>query len=243
MSSALGNHLLGREVPQDWRHVELHPHEAAPPPPKTIEVEIKRPLLSVYDQGSTPRCVGYSTSKVMNWFNKMAYDADWLYAECKKIDGYPGDGTSARYACDVLRTKGHLQMSGKPLKDVAAGPLTKHGIGSNTWATSVDGIRSVFARATPQPVLLGIDWYEAWFNPILGDARGGDWLQDIQHAGQVAGGHEIGLWAWSDHLDAGGLSNTWGNLFPDLVWVSRADLEVLLAAGGDACVLNDLRTR
>jgi hypothetical protein len=30
----------------------------------------------------------------------------------------------------------------------------------------VNGIRTVFAQH-PQPVLIGIDWYEAWFEPTF----------------------------------------------------------------------------
>jgi len=235
----LGPHLLGRTPAPDDAHIVKHPMMIEAVPPQGIEVEIKRPTLSVYDQGQTPKCVGYSTSKVINWFNKYQFDPDWLYAQCKEIDGDPtGDGTNARFACDVLRTKGHWRVYNG--KDVKAGPQLKHGIASNSWATTVDQIRSVFA-AKPQPVLLGIDWYNAWFTPETKPT--GSWLQPIAQAGSVAGGHEIGIWACSDHLQAFGLSNTWGAAWPDLVWVSYATVTSLLDAGGDACVITDLATR
>ena len=102
---SLGPHLLGRVPPPDDSHVRSY--ALALPTVSNVEVEIKRPTLSLYDQGDTPRCVGYSISKIMNHYNGYAFDADWLYAECKKIDGYPGDGTNARAACDVLRREGH----------------------------------------------------------------------------------------------------------------------------------------
>lgn len=237
----LGPHLLGRVEAPDDRHVQLHPLRAAAP--VSVEATIRQPTLDAYDQGNTPRCVAYSASRVVNFFNQYAFDADWLYAECKKIDPWPGqDGTSARYACDVLRAEGHWRkIRGTPVK---AGPKPAHGITANTWATSVDDIRAVLARAKPQPVLLGIDWYEAWFQPTMSALAGHDyWLQPMSAAGRVAGGHEIGVWAASDKRQAFGLRNTWGNSWPSLVWVSYADVERMLASGADACVMVDASTR
>lgn len=237
----LGSHLLGRIEPPSWEHVALHPFATAAPPPWGLEVTIKPPLLSAYDQRDTPRCVAYSASRVLNWFNKYAFDPDWLYAECKKIDAWPGqDGTSARYACDVLRRQGHWRtIHGAPVK---AGPKLAHGIASNTWAQSVDDIRAVFARSSPQPVLIGSNWYDAWFDPRPGTTNE-PWLKPVASAGQVAGGHEYGLWACSDKREAFGIRNTWGDLWPALVWVSYATIDALFAQGADACVLNDLATR
>lgn len=237
----LGTHLLGRVEPPDRRHEELHPlRRAAAAPPPSIEVVIKAPSTYNYDQKNTPRCVGYSASRVVNWLNKYVFDADWLYSECKKIDPGPGqDGTSARYACDVLRKQGHWRSIGG--KDVKSGPSIKHGIESNTWATSVDDIRAVFGAAKPQPVLMGSDWYDSWFNPS--PRNGEQWLQPIAQAGGVAGGHEWGIWACSDARQAFGLRNTWGNLFPPLVWVAYSTIQQLFGNGADCCVLRDLATR
>lgn len=235
----LGPHLLGRNEPPDQVPQQLHPY-AAPPPPANIEVTIKPPLLSDYNQGQTPECVGYSISRVVNWFNKYAFDANWLYEECKKIDPWPDeDGTSARYACDVLRREGHWRTIGG--KAIKAGPKLYHGIDSNTWASSVDDIRSVFARPMPQPVVLGTEWLQAWFTPAR---RNGDyWLQELAQAGSSAGGHEYGLWACSDARQAFGIRNTWGPDWPALVYVSYATVAQLLDRGGDACVLHDLPSR
>lgn len=236
--TAPGPHLLGRVPPPDDAHLRAYTLSA--PVPATVEVEIPRPTLSVYDQGATPRCVGYSISKIMNRFNHYAFDADWLYAECKKIDGYPGDGTSARYACDVLRNKGHWRtINGKPVK---VGARAQHGIASNTWAQTVDEIRAVFAQPKPQPVLIGSDWFNAWFDPVQSSA-GEYWLQDTLSAGGDVGGHEYGLWACSDRRQAFGIRNTWGDAWPPLVWISYSIMNVMFARGADACILRDLPTR
>lgn len=234
---SLGAHLLGRKEPQTDAHVRAFAFE----PPVTVaavEVNIPRPTLSSYNQGQTPKCVAYSISRIMNRFNQYAFDAPWLYDQCKLIDGWPNeDGTSARYAADVLRRHGHWRtISGKPVK---AGPKLAHGISGNRWATSVDAIRTVLATSKPVPI--GIDWYEAWFQP---EARNGEyWLQSREVAGANAGGHEIGIWAASDRRQAFGLCNTWGTAWPSIVWVAYETVAGLLADGGDACVLYDLATR
>lgn len=232
----LGSHLLGRIQPPDDKHLRAYPFTPTRAV-AAVEVDIPRPTLSAYDQGRTPRCVGYSISKVMNHFNRYAFDADWLYAECKKIDGYPGDGTNATAACDVLRREGHWRtIRGKRVK---AGPQLAHGIASNRWALDVDSIRTVLAGK--EPVVLGIDWYDAWFRPELHGSE--SWLQYIPVAGSIAGGHEIGVWAASDQRQAFGLSNTWGSAWPPLVWVPYVTVGQLLARGGDACVITDRASR
>lgn len=235
--------MLGRVPPPDTRHLALHPL-ARSAPPLGIEVEIARPTLSDYDQGNTPHCVAYSASMVMNWFNKYAFDAEWLYARCKEIDGYRGDGTNARAACDVLRNVGHWRTIAK--KAVKAGPQKAHGIASNSWAGNVGEIRSVFAAAKPQPVLIGIDWYDDWFAPHrvqAGQWRGDYWLSQVELAGQNVGGHEIGIWACSDKRQAFGLSNTWGRGWPKLVWMPYVTMDRLFRDGADACVITDLASR
>src|SRR5258705_13934242 len=107
MANPGGPPLRGRIPPPDSRHLEAYTL-SIPAPPQGIEVNIARPRLSGYDQGQTPECVAYGASRVMNWFNQYAFDAPWLYARCKEVDGTPGlKGTSARAACDVLRRLGH----------------------------------------------------------------------------------------------------------------------------------------
>jgi hypothetical protein len=236
----LGEHLLGRVEPPDRVHEVKHPLRAAAAPPLGVEVTLNAPVLSDYDQGNSPRCVGYSVSRVMNWFNKYAFDANWLYDECKKIDPWPRtDGTSARYACDVLRKIGHWRMiHGEPVR---VGAKLSHGIQANTWATSVDEIRSVFASTKPQPVLIGVEWMSDWFSPEL---RAGEyWLQELSDDSDSVGGHEIGIWACSDQRQAFGLRNTWGDSWPALAWVSYATMATLFHWGADACVLRDLPSR
>lgn len=74
--------------------------------------------LKVRDQGSTPHCVGYASSTIKE-FNELKerdpqlFDADWLYSECKKVDGIPEvAGTYYRVALSVLKNKGIKTVNG-----------------------------------------------------------------------------------------------------------------------------------
>jgi hypothetical protein len=84
---------------------------AAAPPPSYAP----RYLWTVLDQGQTPRCVGYSGAlgrqieSMLEAKEALLFDADDLYAQCKKLDGSPNaDGTFIRVACKVLRGQGGL---------------------------------------------------------------------------------------------------------------------------------------
>jgi hypothetical protein len=81
-------------------------------------------------------CVGFSSSRMMSMLNRKRYDANWLYAEARKIDEWPGEadeGTSVRAGMDVLRTEGHRRKLGP----FTLPPMLSEGIKENRWATNV----------------------------------------------------------------------------------------------------------
>lgn len=75
--------------------------------------------LTIKNQGSTSQCVAYSGStmkeeKEMREQNNIVFDPDWLYKECKKIDGIPNvQGTYFRTVLSVLKNKGAKPLGGK----------------------------------------------------------------------------------------------------------------------------------
>lgn len=80
---------------------------------KEIPIEYHIPyFLNVKNQGNTPHCVGYSCStikeeKERKEQNYVIFDGDWIYRECKKIDGIPSfPGTYFRSGLSVLKNKG-----------------------------------------------------------------------------------------------------------------------------------------
>jgi hypothetical protein len=67
----------------------------------------------IYDQNGYPRCVAHGASGVktdeefLERATRIKFDADWLYARCKEIDGIPFiEGTFPRAACKVLNQQG-----------------------------------------------------------------------------------------------------------------------------------------
>lgn len=235
MANKAGPHLLGRKRPPDNEHVEKHPFRLATDAPHVRISDDVEQLITIprynYDQGDSPQCVAFSTQRIMSYYNKRKYDAPWLYKQCKGIDPWPNeDGTSARYAFDILREAGDVRLlHGQDMPISSA-----DGIDSNTWATSATAVRS--ALALGHPVNLGVRWPYSWFKPSQG-ADGDWWLPDFD---DEAGGHEIGAWAWSDRRDAVGLVNTWGRLYPTLVWLKSSYLDGIIRSGEtDAGIIAD----
>jgi hypothetical protein len=68
--------------------------------------------LTITNQGSTPHCVGHAGATIKQYMelkerNALEPDGDWLYKECKKIDGMPNqNGTYFRAVLKVLRDTG-----------------------------------------------------------------------------------------------------------------------------------------
>lgn len=68
--------------------------------------------LTITNQGSSPSCVGHSGATIKQYLelrerNAVEPDGEWLYKECKKIDGMPDvKGTYFRAVLKVLRDTG-----------------------------------------------------------------------------------------------------------------------------------------
>ncbi|NCN95070.1 SH3 domain-containing protein [Candidatus Wolfebacteria bacterium] len=98
------------ESPRDRRDVLM---SEVYPMPVRIAPELPPPFdLDVLNQGSTPRCVGYSAAaikqeKELRERRRVVFNGDWLYARCKELDGLPNmRGTSLRIAMKILQKQG-----------------------------------------------------------------------------------------------------------------------------------------
>jgi hypothetical protein len=149
---------LGRiPSPRDPRDHSLAAHApevAAAAPPASYAPHY---LWTVLDQGQTPRCVGYSGAlgrqieSMLEAHEALLFDADDLYAECKRHDGSPNtDGTYIRVACQVLKDEGGL------VKQVLAG-LTPEQARARLLASLPSGALADPAR----PIAALLDWLEA----------------------------------------------------------------------------------
>lgn len=90
-----------------------------------------------YDQGSEPKCVGFSISRMATWLNRKRYDAHWLYDRAQDTDEWPGDdydGTSVRAGLGILKSKGH-----RVWRNGTTGPVTLgEGISAFRWLSDAN---------------------------------------------------------------------------------------------------------
>lgn len=74
--------------------------------------------LTITNQGNTPHCVGHACATIKEFLemregNDIKFDGDWIYNECKKIDGIPDvKGTYFRTGLKVLQKIGAMPIGG-----------------------------------------------------------------------------------------------------------------------------------
>lgn len=235
----------GRVLPPDWDHYDKHPLKpvlrelgAAPVPGDAI-LGLTCPKL--YDQGQTPKCVGFGTATMtsaMEYRNEkqwkaQRYDANAAYAWANANDGIsePHDGSTTRAGFEYLRQIGAHVTRGTKVK---TGEPVDHKIGEFLWANTLDELLQ-YMWSEQLPGMVGINWYQNMFSP---DANG-----FLRVSGKLAGGHNITVRGFSMPEEYVIWRNTWGN------WglngtgdckVRFADMEKLLSQDGEAGVPVDL---
>lgn len=183
--------------PRDW--VLTLPPLTAPLPRRYISPGLG-PLLN---QGSLPMCVAFASTGLKHWQEHRdgngtpAFWPQWLYAECKKVDGMPGTaGTTGRAAMQVLKAQG-LAIRGKPgeafhyrIRAYYSVPLTIEAMK-----------RAIMAYG---PIVIGEQWPNSWFHPVKN--------VNPRPSGGIAGGHETLRYGWDDDMDHGSWynRNSWG---------------------------------
>lgn len=245
---------LGRRVPTDFEHVDSFPLRTllADPqhvlvvPPAGTEKSLGLPAWwKLHNQGREGSCVGFGCSAMMsitNHYQRLRetgqnltyrYAARWLYIEAQPIDEWsdtpPGEGTSVRAGCDILRDVGHRRVQ----RGVTGDPLLAHGISANRWATDVDEIRAAIYAGLA--VALGVNWYASMDVPFQRVPGGEHW---ITVSSGIRGGHCLASFRMSDRRQAFRLMNSWGGGYPP-VWISYTDMQRLLDEQGEAAVITD----
>ncbi|MBN1535189.1 MAG: hypothetical protein JW908_00550 [Anaerolineales bacterium] len=238
---------FGRKIPFDWGHVNQYAFQLlAFPPVKAVERILPVPYLdNFYDQNGYGACVGFASSRMMSFYNRLPrpgrlYDAMWLWQRAKSFDSdlmtKEGDdnGTYVNAAFKVLRKEGHRLF----VNDNSLPVNIDQGIRSYYWAKTVDEMRT--AISMDRPVVLGINWYSEFMCPVKIERDGKKewWIGTSASLGYVSGGHAILCYAASDKREAFRLMNTWGRDYPK-VWVSYTVMNKLLHEYGEACVAID----
>jgi hypothetical protein len=226
---------LGRRRPRDWRHVERYRATVA-----TVAEPVNRTLTLPswhweHDQGSEGACVGFGCSMMMALLNRRRYEPFDLYREAQEVDEWddtpPGEGTSVRAACDVLRDKGHVRLYRGRLYDWNLA----EGISVNRWAITVDEMRAALGAGIP--VTIGVNWYARFDTPQR--KSGYDWMAlEGDELGRLRGGHAVCVYGASDTRQAFRVKNSWGREYP-LVWLPYTVMQRLLDEDGEATLVTD----
>jgi hypothetical protein len=114
-----------------------------------------------YDQGQEGACVGFGCSRMMSLMNRKRYDAEWLYAEARKLDGtYPADdGTYVRSALAVIEAQGHVVQHVDKKDDK---PRKSEGINTYRWATTADEVLGALGTPGLDYVTILNSWGKAY---------------------------------------------------------------------------------
>lgn len=251
----MAEHPKGRRIPTDFKHVEKYPFRAVralyPIPKYGTGIGLGLPYWwrTHVQQGGT--CVDFGGRATISITNARQhylktgkaqtyrYKPYWLYNEAQAIDEWddtpPGEGTSVRAACDVLRTKGHIRIR----NGVEEALSPAHGIIANRWAQTVDEVRA--ALWANVAVAIGINWYANFEVPVLYDYE--YWI-GIDSNGNVKtdlganlGGHCTCLYRFSDRREAFKQLNSWDG-YPQ-VWIPYEIMERLIGEYGEVAVITD----
>lgn len=197
------------------------------------------PDTPVYNQGSSPACVGYSCAGVksdeeyLQHHDSYLFSGKWLYNECKKIDGIPNiDGSYLRFAMQILQQQGMKQL---------VPPCTRRKPDS-FWqigayfridnASDDDFIKQVIFQYGS--IAVGSSWYRSWMS--VGEVFD---TPDV-----VVGGHAYRVCGWRDDDPSGWIVvNSWGKLLWGKAGVAVLPYDMfrhsVLESGGDIWKLID----
>jgi hypothetical protein len=170
------------------------------------------------DQGQTPHCVGFGWAQWGNTDpvedNFANADGDAIYAECKIIDGEPGqqNGSNVRSGAKAMKNRSRLN--------------------TYAFASSIDeATKWVLAHG---PVVMGTDWTNDMFNP--------DGNHFVKPTGGVAGGHCYLLVGYDPGAKVLEFQNSWGSSWgkSGRFYMHQADAEKLFTSQGEACAAVEL---
>ena len=189
--------------------------------PKKIDWTAK--MSPVRDQGQEGTCVGFATTTGMKEYQeKVDYQKlvilspRFLYSECKKIDGMPGEeGTTIRAAMQALNTKGVCQEKFWPYQTSKKNkPLS--GAFSNakkfrilTYARILNLGELCMSLATKGPAVLGIQVFSG-----MSEAKRG--IIPLPKRGEESvGGHAICAVGYDNKKQLVKFKNSWSPKWGD----------------------------
>jgi len=122
----------------------------------------KSPMI--LNQGDQRACVGFSTAgtktdeEFLQRKRRYRFDGQWLYNECKKIDGYPNEeGTEIRVALKIVNQRGIKRTGWFQCPSKKWGIAAYYRIGAASTMSFVKQI--IFQFGT---IILCSYWYDNW---------------------------------------------------------------------------------
>ena len=115
-----------------------------------------------YNQGETPACTGFGTSRVITLTKRVTLNAFWLYDDARRIDGdYPsGEGSYVRSAFAAAKKWGAHREGGevcKPEPWHMGDPGVQ--ISSYKWITSAEQLRELLGYS---PSVVELPLLNSW---------------------------------------------------------------------------------
>jgi hypothetical protein len=207
-----------------YRMADAPEMEAAPAAPGAKSWRVPKSL----DQGSTPRCVGYSLKHLLlaaPVMTKLGPTQDDIYFGAQLLDPFPGedyDGTTVGAGVKFLNKLGY--------------------VGEYRWGTGVD--EAVAWLATISPVAFGISWTHDMFYPNEHGL--------ITPTGANAGGHAILGFrydpldhAWDKGYKHIWLLNSWSGEWgiDGKCCIRTTDLDALIHDSGECLTVREMKVQ
>lgn len=196
------------------------------------QIDYTDQMTEVKDQGPEGTCVAFATAVGMKEFqekkqhnNKINLSPRFLYQECKKRDGLPGEGTYIRIAMDVLRKIGVCEEAYWPYIANHTGEPKPGALEnaasyiSNAYARIFNNGDSLETRLelikrsliVNGPFVAGVPVYTNWSKP------------DVWSTGKIPapensslrGGHAICIVGYNDSTQELKFKNSWGDRWGD----------------------------
>jgi len=208
-----------RKSPVDLRDFPITrlPRVLAAKLPKKLDYTKK--MSPVSDQGDEGTCVGFAVVDGMKeyqekaeWKKDIQLSVRYVYAEAKKIDGYPDEeGTDIRCALKIVKNKGvppddcwpyKAHQKDKPCKKAAELAKTYKITKYAALKTQAEMKESLFANG---PFIAGVEvYYTAW-----SDAEESGKVTMPEDDDSLEGGHAICIVGYDDGKKLFKFKNSW----------------------------------
>jgi hypothetical protein len=193
-------------------------------------------MFSVKDQGQRPTCVGFAGAALKEFqetvehereiaegkYGKSGkvydYSEQWLYQNCKKIDGSNGQwgGTYLRAVMKVLNKVGVPIESAWPYTDKGinvgkpkfwAELIARWAVIGSYW--SVNNLTEMKAALIDGPVIIGGPLHQEWALPVHGV------IKYPANPGTNFGGHAVCAVGYDDERQVVKFKNSWSKFWGD----------------------------